>query len=205
MVGQLASGVAHNFNNIIGAILGYSEMAATVIEADAKAALHLADPTGSGTRPRPHRQHPDLRAGVGRAHQSRRWALDETASLLRATLPPGVELVVSDAPTDLAVVGEAAQVQQIILNLCKNAAQAMEGSGRICIMADAQELDQPRALSHGELLSGRYVRLVVTDNGPGFNEVVADDFSSRFSRPVLAGRALASEPSARSFATMTAQ
>jgi hypothetical protein len=69
--------------------------------------------------------------------------LDETTSLLRATLPPGVELVVSDVPTDLAVVGEAAQVQQIILNLCKNAAQAMEGSGRICIMADAQELDQP--------------------------------------------------------------
>ena len=43
MVGQLASGIAHNFNNIIGAILGYSEMAAAEIEADAKAALHLAE------------------------------------------------------------------------------------------------------------------------------------------------------------------
>ena len=64
-------------------------------------------------------------------------------------------------------------MQQIILNLCKNAAQAMEGSGRICIMADAQDLDQPRALSHGELPAGRYVRLIVTDNGPGFNEEVA--------------------------------
>jgi signal transduction histidine kinase len=99
--------------------------------------------------------------------------LDETASLLRATLPPRVELVVSDGPTDLAVVGEAAQVQQIILNLCKNAAQAMEGSGRICIMAELLELDQPRAHSHGDLAPSCYVRLVVTDNGSGFNEAVA--------------------------------
>ena len=99
--------------------------------------------------------------------------LEETASLLRATLPAGVELVVSDAPSDLAVFGEFAQLQQIILNLCKNAAQAMEGSGRIDIVADAQDLHQPRALSHGELAPGRYVRLVVSDNGPGFSEEVA--------------------------------
>jgi signal transduction histidine kinase len=71
MVGQLASGVAHNFNNIIAAIQGYSEMAAAEIEANAKAALSCGDPTGSGTGPRPHRQHPDLRAAVGRAHESR--------------------------------------------------------------------------------------------------------------------------------------
>ncbi len=176
MVGQLASGIAHNFNNIIGAILGYSEMAAAEIEADAKAARHLAEIQRAAERGR------DLIDSIltfGRRSDARTSLvsaaalLDETASLLRATLPPGVELVVSDAPSDLAVFGEAAQVQQIILNLCKNAAQAMEGSGRIGIMADAQELDQPRALSHGELPAGRYVRLIVTDNGPGFNEEVA--------------------------------
>jgi CheY-like chemotaxis protein len=71
------------------------------------------------------------------------------------------------------VSGESAQLQQIILNLCKNAAQAMEGSGRICIMADRQTLDRPRALSHGEVAAGRYVRLVVSDNGLGFSEEVA--------------------------------
>jgi signal transduction histidine kinase len=176
MVGQLASGIAHNFNNIIGAILGYSEMAAVELEADAKSARHLAEIQRAAERGR------DLIDSIltfGRRSDARTSLvsaaalLDETASLLRVTLPPGVELVVSVAPSDLAVFGEAAQVQQIILNLCKNAAQAMEGSGRIRIMADAERLDQPRALSHGELPPGRYVRLVVADSGPGLNEEVA--------------------------------
>ena len=99
----------------------------------------------------------------------------------------------SDAPSDLAVFGEWAQVQQIILNLCKNAAQAMDGSGRICIIAETQQLDQPRALSHGELASGRYMRLIVTDNGPGFTDEVARRLFEPFftTRPAGTGLGLA--------------
>ena len=176
MVGQLASGIAHNFNNIIGAILGYSEMAAAEIGAGAKAARHLAEIQRAAERGR------DLIDSIltfGRRSDARTSLVSAPALLerRRRSFAPrcraGVELVVSDAPSDLAVFGEAAQVQQIILNLCKNAAQAMEGSGRIGMTADAQELDQPRALSHGELAAGRYVRLIVTDNGPGFSEEVA--------------------------------
>jgi len=91
------------------------------------------------------------------------------------------------------VFGEAAQVQQIILNLCKNAAQAMDGSGRICIMAEAQQLDRPRALTHGELAPGRYVRLIVTDNGPGFTDAVARRLFEPFftTRPAGTGLGLA--------------
>ena len=196
MVGQLASGIAHNFNNIIGAILGYSEMAAAEVKGGTKAARHLAEIQRAAERGR------DLIDSIltfGRRSDARTSIvsapalLDETASLLRATLPTGVELVVSDAPSDLAMVGEAAQVQQIILNLCKNAAQAMEGSGRIGIMADSQELDQPCALSHGELPAGRYVRFIVTDNGPGFNEEVARRLFEPFftTRPAGTGLGLA--------------
>ena len=176
MVGQFASGIAHNFNNIIGAILGYSEMAAAEIGADAKSARHLAEIQRAAER---GRDLVDSILTFGRRSDARTSLvsapalLEETASLLRTTLPAAVELVVSDAPSDLAVFGESAQLQQIILNLCKNAAQAMEGSGRIDIVADAQDLHQPRALSHGELAPGRYVRLVVSDNGPGFSEEVA--------------------------------
>jgi len=187
MVGQLASGIAHNFNNIIGAILGYSEMAAAEIEAGTKAAGRLAEIQRAAERGR------DLidsiltfgsRSDARTSLVSARALLDETASLLRATLPAGLELVVADAPSDLAVIGESAQLQQIILNLCKNAAQAMEGSGRIVIAADAQDLHRPRALSHGEAPAGRYVRLVVTDNGPGFN----DDVSRRLFEPFFTTR-----------------
>jgi CheY-like chemotaxis protein len=196
MVGELASGVAHNFNNIIGAILGYSEMAAAEVKGGTKAARHLAEIQRAAERGR------DLIDSIltfGRRSDARTnlvsapALLDETASLLRATLPTGVELVVSDAPSDLAMFGEAAQVQQIILNLCKNAAQAMESPGRICIVADSQELDQPRALSHGELAPGPYVRLMVTDNGPGFSDEVARRLFEPFftTRPAGTGLGLA--------------
>ena len=196
MVGELASGIAHNFNNIIAAILGYSEMATTVVEAGTKAAGHLAEIRRAAERGR------DLIDSIltfGRRSDARTSLvsapalLDETASLVRATLPTGVELVAPDAPSDLAVFGEWAQVQQIILNLCKNAAQAMDGSGRICIMAEAQQLDQPRALSHGELAPGRYMRLIVTDNGPGFTAEVARRLFEPFftTRPAGTGLGLA--------------
>ncbi|MBV9286670.1 MAG: two-component system VirA-like sensor kinase, partial [Hyphomicrobiales bacterium] len=196
MVGQLASGVAHNFNNIIGAILGYSEMAAVEIKGGTKAARHLGEIQRAAERGR------DLidsiltfgrRSGAHASLLSVSALLDEAASLLRATLPPGIGLVVADPPSDLAVLGESAQLQQIILNLCHNAAQAMEGSGSIRIMADRQDLDRPRALSHGELSPGRYVRLVVTDTGPGFTEEVARRLFEPFftTRPAGTGLGLA--------------
>ena len=60
-----------------------------------------------------------------------RSLLEEAASMLRASLRPGVELIVEDIPAEVTVSGEPVQLQQIILNLCANAAQAIEGSGSI--------------------------------------------------------------------------
>jgi CheY-like chemotaxis protein len=196
MVGQLASGIAHNFNNIIGAILGYSEMAAAEIDIGGKAARHLAEIQRAAERGR------DLIDSIltfGRRSDARTSLvsapalLDETASLLHATLPAGIELVVSDASSDLAMFGEWAQLQQIILNLCKNAAEALDGSGRVVIAADAQDLYQARVLSHGELAAGRYVRLIVNDNGPGFSQELARRLFEPFftTRPAGTGLGLA--------------
>jgi C4-dicarboxylate-specific signal transduction histidine kinase len=56
---------------------------------------------------------------------------EEAASLLRASLPAGVELIIEDVPVYFAVSGEPAELQQVILNLCTNAAQAMVGVRRL--------------------------------------------------------------------------
>jgi len=196
MIGQLASGVAHNFNNIIGAILGYSEMAAAEVEGGTKASRHLAEIEHAAERGRDlidsiltFGRRSDARASLVPATA----LLDETASLMRATLSPGVELVVSPAPAGLDVFGERAQLQQIILNLCQNAAQAMQGTGRISIRADRHDLDRPRALSHGVLPAGRYVRFVVVDTGPGISSEVARRLFEPFftTRPAGTGLGLA--------------
>jgi signal transduction histidine kinase len=113
-IGSLASGIAHNFNNIIGAILGYSEMAEPLPTPGTKPAQHVDEIGRAAERIRPV--------------QARRL-FQEAATLLRATLPPSVELIIDDVPADIALAGEPAQLQQIILNLCTNAAHATDDGG----------------------------------------------------------------------------
>jgi signal transduction histidine kinase len=196
IVGQLASGVAHNFNNIISAILGYSEMASSEVGPGGKAAQRIAEIERAAER---GQDLVDSILTFGRrsdAHSSLvsvTELLSEAASLLRASLPSSVELVVADAPEGLAVFGERAQLQQIIINLCRNAAQAMAESGRIDVSADTQHLITARVFVSGELEPGAYARIVVRDAGPGFGEEVAKRLFEPFftTRPAGTGLGLA--------------
>jgi signal transduction histidine kinase len=196
MVGQLASGVAHNFNNIISAILGYSEMANSEVEPGGKAARRIAEIERAAERGRDlvdsiltFGRRPDARSSLVSVTE----LLNEAASLLRASLPSSVELVVARAPGGLAVFGERAQLQQIIINLCRNAAQAMGNSGRIDVSVDRQHLTTPRVFTSGELESGSYAHIAVSDAGPGFGEDVAKRLFEPFftTRPAGTGLGLA--------------
>jgi signal transduction histidine kinase/CheY-like chemotaxis protein len=193
MVGSLASGIAHNFNNIIGAILGYSEMIEPQLARGTKPAQHIDEIRRAAERGR------DLVDNIltfGRRSDARiravqvRALLQEAASLLRASLTPGVELVLEDVSNDIAVLGEPAQLQQVILNLCNNAAQAMEDSGQIRVTAKLQEVIDFLQLSDGELSPGRYACLSVSDTGCGFDERVARRMFEPFFTTRLAGTGL---------------
>ena len=157
MIGSLASGIAHNFNNIISAILGYSEMVEPQLTRGTKPAQHIDEIRRAAERGR------DLIDNIltfGRQRDTRvrpvqvRTLFAEAASLLRASLPSGVELIIDDVPIDVAVSGEPAQLQQVILNLCTNAAQAMPRGGSIRITAEQKEVATFLPMSHGELVAG---------------------------------------------------
>ena len=119
-----------------------------------------------------------------------RALFEEAASLLRASLPSGVELIIEDVPVDVAVSGEPAQLQQVILNLCTNAAQAMQRSGSIRVTAEQKDVAASLRMSHGELTPGRYVCLAVIDSGHGFDESVARRLFEPFFTTRLAGTGL---------------
>ena len=193
MIGSLASGIAHNFNNIIGAILGYSEMVEPQLTPGTKPAQHIDEIRRAAERGR------DLIDNIltfGRRRDGRvrsvqvRTLFEEAASLLRASLPPGVELIIEDLPVDVAVSGELAQLQQVILNLCTNAAQAMERSGYIRVTAEQKDVAAFLRMSHGELTPGRYVCLAVIDSGHGFDQSVARRLFEPFFTTRLAGTGL---------------
>ena len=193
MVGSLASGIAHNFNNIIAAILGYSEMIEPQLARGTKPARHIEEIRRAAERGR------DLVDNIltfGRRTDARvspvqvRTLLEEAASLLRASLPSDVDLVVEEVSLDVAVSGEPAQLQQVILNLCTNAAQAMEDGGCIRVTAKQEEVTGFLRMSDGELSPGRYVCLAVSDNGRGFDERVARRMFEPFFTTRLAGTGL---------------
>jgi signal transduction histidine kinase/CheY-like chemotaxis protein len=193
MIGSLASGIAHNFNNIIGAILGYSEMIEPQLTPGTGSAQHLDEIRRAAER---GRDLIDAILTFGRRGDARvrpvqvRTLFDETASLLRASLPSGVELIIEDVSVGIAVSGEPAQLQQIILNLCTNSAQAMEGNGFIRVTAEQKDVVAPLMLSHGEVTPGRYVCLAVIDSGRGFEEGVARRVFEPFFTTRLGGTGL---------------
>jgi signal transduction histidine kinase len=193
MIGSLASGIAHNFNNIISAILGYSEMVEPHLARGTQLALNINEIQRAAER---GRGLVDDILTFGRRRDAHiqpvqvRSLLEETTSLLRASLPSDVELIVDDGPVDVAVSGEPAQLQQVILNLCTNAAQAIQSNGCIRITVEQKDVGASLSMSHGELAPGRYVCLAVIDNGSGFDEDVARRLFEPFFTTRLAGTGL---------------
>lgn len=192
-VGALASGIAHNFNNIVGAILGYAEMAEAHLASDSRPARNLGEIRRAGERAR---DLVDQLLTFGRRRDARRRPMSvqaliaEAASLLHASLPATVELVIRDAPDVTIVSGESAQLQQVILNLCNNAAQAMDGVGRIEVDAEVHEIARARPLTHGELAQGRYARIAVSDTGRGMHDATLGRIFEPFFTTRLTGSGL---------------
>jgi signal transduction histidine kinase len=172
-IGTFTSGIAHNFNNILGGILGHSEVMEEHAGSDARFARNLVAIRRGAERAR---DLVDQMLAFGRRRDARRKPLSvgaliaETASLLGVSLPKGIELVIRQPPVATIVYGENAPLQQVILNLCNNAAHAMGDSGRIEITTNLHEVSEPLALSHDEIRAGHYVCITVTDTGEGMDE-----------------------------------
>jgi signal transduction histidine kinase len=172
-IGMFTSGIAHNFNNILGGILGHSEVMEEHISGDAKLMRNLGAIRRGAERAR------DLIDQIlvfGRSRAVRRKPLSvgaliaETASLLEVSRSPAVELVIRQPPAATLVSGEHAQLQQVLLNLCRNAANAISDGGRIEVATAFDEMSETRTLSHGEIGPGSYVCIAVTDTGQGMDE-----------------------------------
>jgi signal transduction histidine kinase len=192
-VGALTSGIAHNFNNIVGAILGYAEMAEAQVAPDSRPGRYLAEIRRAGGRAR---QLIEQILAFGRRRDIRRLPVDvpeliaETGSMLRASLPTEIELVVRGMEEPAVISGEAEQLQQVIINLCNNAAEAMDDVGRIELEAVLREIEQPVVLSHGDLAAGLYTRISVTDSGRGMDSAVIERIFEPFFTTRVAGHGL---------------
>ena len=182
-LGTLAGGVAHDFNNIVAAIVGNVELARQDVGPGHPALESLEEIRKASRRARDLVQQIlafGRRQVLERKVISLAPAIDESVRLLRSTLPAGVDLQVECAPDAPEVLADATQIEQVLLNLCSNAWQAMQAqnrSGAIKVRLTNHGVDGvpylgPERRSKGEripLHRGRYACLMVADNGPGMD------------------------------------
>jgi signal transduction histidine kinase/ActR/RegA family two-component response regulator len=171
-VGRLASGIAHDFNNILGGILGYGEMILESAQEGSAMQRYAKNLLSAANRAR---DLVDQILTYTRSQRVERTPVDisravrETLDLVRGSLDAGIELVQSLPDEPLVVVGDATQLHQVVMNLCTNAAHAMNGSGTLRVALASHEVRQARVLAHGVLAPGRYVQLTVSDTGSGMD------------------------------------
>jgi PAS domain S-box-containing protein len=184
-IGTLAGGIAHDFNNILAAVIGYAELALGNPGLDRETARHLEQIRQAGMRAR------DLVRQI--LTFSRRGERElkpllveplvkEALRLLRSSLPSTIEIVQQFAAEPKAVLADSAQVHQIIMNLCTNAAHAMEQEGgRLTIELSYLNLTELDLKLHPELTPGSYLKLSVQDTGFGIHpDILAKIFEPYF-------------------------
>jgi PAS domain S-box-containing protein len=205
-LGTLAGGVAHDFNNIVATILGNVELARQEVEPAHPAQESLEEILKASRRAKDLVQQIlafGRRQALERQVISLAPVAEESARLLRSTLPAGVRLSVECAPDAPPVLADATQVQQVLLNLCANAWQAMQGQhGPAAIeisltlrIANGAPYKRPERRSRGgrvALRQGRYACLTVSDTGPGMDQATRSRIFEPFftTKPVGKGTGL---------------
>ncbi len=172
-IGTLAGGVAHDFNNLLAAILGNLVLAREDVGEDHPAQESLAEISRAAIRARQLVQQIltfSRRQTQEMQRQPIKPLVEEALGLMRSLLPAGLKLVTRLPASGLQVLADATQMQQVLMNLCTNAWQSMEGSsGDITVALREVRLDASQALQLGGLSSGAYACLSVADNGPGMD------------------------------------
>jgi len=181
-IGTLAGGIAHDFNNILSAVLGFAELARSDVGENAEARESIGQVIRAAGRAR------DLVTQIlnfSRQGETERRPLrlqpmvKEVVQLLRGSLPTTIAIRLQLDPVCAAVAADPGQIHQVLMNLCTNAYQAMRHQAE-----SPETSDRECALTIGlhevtdglptELAPGRYVRVSVTDTGPGMAATVRE-------------------------------
>ncbi len=172
-IGLLAGGVAHDMNNVLGAIMGL----ASIMKMDTNAqGVSLDDVDGIIKACRRGR---DLtrqlltfarKGGHQRARVSVNELVEEVRNLLGRTIPKRIMVRTKLSEETLEVEGDPGQLNQVLMNLCINAADAIDGEGSITLSTRGRVLVSSDLMGDPRLKPGDYVCLRVTDTGAGMNE-----------------------------------
>jgi two-component system cell cycle sensor histidine kinase/response regulator CckA len=181
-IGTLAGGIAHDLNNVLSPIL----MAADILArkpADERSQRMLATIESSARRGADMvRQILAFARGIegDRVTLQPRHLLKDVEKIARETFPKTIDLRADVAKDLWNVVGDATQLQQVLLNLCVNARDAMPNGGVLGLTLENVQLDDNYARMHLDAKPGPYVVISVSDTGSGIPPVILDKIFDPF-------------------------
>jgi len=171
-IGQLTGGIAHDFNNILTAMTGYVMLAGERAETlgDGKMSRYLDRAQRSGERARDLIQQM-LTFSRGQHGEPRPVSpaalIQEWISLLETTLPSSVEIRTELEPRVAEVLIDPLQLEQVLMNLCINARDAMEGHGTLTVSLRSMTLEDGVCASCRQPVTGEFIEIAVRDTGTG--------------------------------------
>jgi signal transduction histidine kinase/ActR/RegA family two-component response regulator len=179
-VGRLAGGVAHDFNNMLGVILGHAELAQTMITAHHPLFNDLQEIRNAA------RRSADLTKQLLAFARKQTVApkvldlnstMEGMLTMLRRLIGEGIELIWRPGSELWPVKVDPSQIDQILANLCVNARDAVAGIGKITVATANSCLDQANPDAYGQFITGEFVQITLHDNGCGMDkEVLAHIF-----------------------------
>ena len=182
-IGVLAGGIAHDFNNILSAIIGYAELIQMELDEKSQASSHIREILQAGTRAK------DLVQQILTFSRQTEQKLTpvavnlivkETLKLMRASLPVTIDIKQA-IESDALIMGDPTQIHQVIMNLCTNAAQAMqEGNGTLEVELTSGKIAEYPDERLKELEPGTYLQLKVSDTGHGIPPEILDNIFDPF-------------------------
>ncbi|MDP2863742.1 MAG: PAS domain S-box protein, partial [Desulfobacterales bacterium] len=182
-IGQLAGGVAHDFNNMLNIILGYSQMALMKIEPSGPLHTNIQEIMNAA------RRSADLvRQLLAFARKQtiapKTLDINDTVAgmlnMLRKLIGEDIDLLWMPAANLWPVKMDPAQVDQILANLAVNARDSISGVGKITIETGKAEFDDSYCAQHAGFVPGQYVLLAVSDNGCGMDKETCEQIFEPF-------------------------
>lgn len=177
-VGKLSSGIAHDFNNMLLPIIGYADMVLSRLPEESSNVFELkeirraAEQAATLTRQLLAFSRKQV---VKKSIFDVNEALHSMSSMLSRIIGEDIKMAMQLAPDLLAIQADAVQLEQIIMNLCVNARDAMPGGGSILIRTrNINTQAEAIALCNGQKASGDFIRISVTDTGNGIPPEIAD-------------------------------
>ncbi|MBN1266488.1 MAG: PAS domain S-box protein [Anaerolineales bacterium] len=182
-VGRLAGGVAHDFNNMLGVILGHAEMALDQLDPGQPLFADLQEIQRAGQRSAKLTRQL-LAFARKQTITPRIIDLNETVEgmlqMLRRLIGEGIDLAWLPGKEPALVRVDPSQIDQILANLCLNARDAIADVGKITIETGVVSFDETYCHEHAGFLPGEYVLLAVSDTGCGMDSVIVEHIFEPF-------------------------